>query len=88
MKYSRLKGEFYMPDKDLSNYTPELGDIVILHGDNTDSVGMVVGLTEDSTSVYLDSFGIGGMGGTTTPYQRGTGAGQWEPKRMNPQLLP
>jgi len=77
-------------DNTFENYTPELGDIVIIHGNNgqPDSVGMVVGLTGEKTSVYLDGFGIGGMGGTSTPYQRGTGLGQWEPKKINPQLLP
>lgn len=60
--------------------TVELGDIVLVNnGDGTQSPAIVTSII-DQDHVTLDTFGVGGVGGSTIPVQRGTGNGQWQPR--------
>lgn len=58
----------------------QVGDIVLLNqADGTRTPSIIVALIDQQNAV-LYNFGPGGSGGSSNPIQRGTSAGQWEPR--------
>ena len=77
-----------MPE-DKKPYLPQVGDIVLYHMEVNKTIPAIVAgiATGSQTDVYLDVFGIGGVGGFGDTKSQGSGIDQYEPKKINPQLL-
>ena len=59
---------------------PEIGDIVLLYQQDGTVTPSIVVAVISPTQVQLYNFGVGGSGGSSQIYDRGTQPGQWEPK--------
>lgn len=55
-----------------------LGDIVLLNQADGTQVPAIIVRLDSQESAVLDVFGIGGVGGSSSPVQRGDQAGQWQ----------
>ena len=57
-----------------------LGDIVLYNQQDGTQVPAIITRLDSQESASLDTFGVGGVGGSTNPVDRGSQPGQWQPR--------
>lgn len=57
-----------------------LGDIVLFTQEDGAQVPAIIVRLDSQNSAVLDIFGIGGVGGSSDPVQRGNQPGEWQPR--------